>query len=276
MKLKLRSGSAVDFPRSPQDITLAQYVNWHNEVKPTVPDEVMQYNALVLQLQEIEKDLDKYYKQSGATTPDELQEYLNSGRAKNNAKRFLPGYLSQWYETVEQMEALYMINDPLWISKNWHPFQLRVVRSLTNITDELTVDELQYLFDKCTAAIQEPKDLTYKQIYQHEGIIYTLPDKAMSKSTLIEFAEAAQYEAALKQAEKGDANGLLKMCAVLLRPSGADTYSEEVFEQNVKAFQTLPLQVAYEVGFFLMWLSSEYALNISRFTLAGAVRQMQD
>lgn len=276
MKLILRSGNSVDYPRGPQDITLAQYIHWSNEIKPTIPKEIIEYNALITKLQEINKDLAKYYQQSGANTPEGLQQYLDSGRAKNNAKRFLPGYLAQWYETVEQMEKLYMINDALWISKNWHPFQLRVVQSLTGINDELTIDELQYLFEKCSNALLEPKNLTYKQIYEHNGVLYTLPDKLMSKSTVIEFAEAAQYEAALKQAQGGDANGLLNMCAVLLRPSGVEEYNEAVFDRNVEAFKTLPLQVAYEVGFFLTWLSSKYVLSLNRFTLAGMSRQMQD
>lgn len=276
MKLILKSGNSVDYPRGPQDITLAQYIYWSNEIKPTTPKEIIEYNLLVKQLQEINKDLAKYYQQSGANTPEGLQQYLDSGRAKNNAKRFLPGYLAQWYETVEQMERLYMINDALWISKNWHPFQLRVVRCLTGINDELTIDELQYLFEKCSNALLEPKNLTYKQIYEHNGVVYTLPDKLMSKSTVIEFAEAAQYESALKQSQGGDANGLLNMCAVLLRPSGVEEYNEAVFDRNVEAFKTLPLQIAYEVGFFLTWLSSKYVLSLNRFTLAGMTKQMQD
>lgn len=276
MKLVLRSGNAVDYPRSAGDITLTQYIHWHNEIRTTIPAEILQYDALVKQLEEIEKDLKKYYEQSGAKNPDELQQYLLAGNLKNNAIRFLPGLLGRWYETVEQMERLYVINDDLWLSKNWHPYQLRVVRSLTSIEDDLTVDELEYLFKKCTDALLAHKDITYKQIYQHEGVVYTLPSSLMSKSTLIEFAEAAQYEAALKQSEGGDANGLLQMCAVLLRPSGVDQYSEEVFEQNCQAFQTLPLQVAYEVSFFLTWLSSKYALNLNQSTIAGLVKQMQD
>ncbi len=177
------------------------------------------------------------------------------------------------------MEAIGIttVNDPLWLSKNWHPYQLRTVQCFfPDIQEDLTVDELNYLFGKCTAACLQPDQVDYKQLYYHDGVTYTLPDKLMRNSTLIEFAEAAQYESALKQATGGDANGLLKMCAVLLRPVGVTEYSEELFESNVKAFETLPLQVAYEVGFFLTWLSAKYALSLNHSMLAQALAEMQN
>lgn len=240
MKLKLRSGNAVDYPRSANDITLAQYIDWHNNVRLTIPPEIMQYDALVTELNG--KDIS----------------------------------IERWSEITNELERLNYVNTDLWLSKNWHPYQLRVVRSLTGIQDELTVDELKYLFDKCTDALLAPKDIAYKQIYLHQGITYTLPSELMRRATLVEFAETAQYEAALKQAQGGDANGLLNMCSVLLRPSGVDEYSEEVFERNVQAFQTLPLQVAHEVSFFLTWLSSKYALSLNHSTMQKLAKQMRD
>lgn len=276
MELLLKSGKAVRYLRTAQDITLRQYITWHNEVKPATPPEILEYDTLVNELAAIEKELQKYYRQSGCKTPDELKQFLETGAVKNSTRRFLPGLLARWYETVEGLERMYFISDALWIAKNWHPYQLRVVQTLTGIQEELTVQELQFLFDRCTQALAVPENLEYKQIYLHEGVTYTLPDKLMSKSTLIEFAEAAQYDAALKQTKNGDAEGLLKMCAVLMRPSGVEEYSEAVFDRNVEALQTLPLQVAYEISFFLTWLSAKYTLNSNRSTLAAWVRQTQN
>ena len=277
MKLKLQSGHAVDFPRSPNDVTLAQYIKYHNEVQSTMPKEVIEYGALADQLNEVNKDLEKWYSKTDCSTPDELQKHLDSGNAKNNAKRFLPALLTQWRDLVGRMEAIGIttVNDPLWLSKNWHPYQLRTVQCFfPDIQEDLTVDELNYLFGKCTAACLQPDQIDYKQLYYHDGITYTLPDKLMRNSTLIEFAEAAQYESALKQTTRGDANGLLKMCAVLLRPVGITEYSEELFESNVKAFETLPLRVAYEVSFFLTWLSAKYTLSLNHSMLAQALAEM--
>jgi len=275
MKLILQSGNTVDWPKSPNDITLAQYIRYHNDVLPTIPKEVIEYDALIKQLQDIEKELEKYYKESGAKSPHDLRVWLNEGNPRNNAKRFLPALLEQWEQTVKQMEEMAHVNDSLWISQQWHPYQLRVVKALTVVDEELTVDQLRYLFQKCTAAILQPKEIHSKQLYYHDGVTHTLPDELMKNSTLIEFAEAAQYESALKQAQGGDATGLLKMCAVLLKPVG-EAYSEELFERNVLALQTLPLQVAHEVAFFLTWLSSKYALSLNHSILRGAVREMQN
>ena len=279
MKLRLQSGQAVDFPRSPKDVTLAQYIKYHNDVQPTMPKVVAEYGLLVDEYNEIMKELEKYFEKTGTTSIAELMELVDSGQAKNNAKRFIPALLTQWRELVERMEVIGIttVNDPVWISKHWHPYQLATVKCFfPDIQEDLTVDELNYLFGKCTAACLKPEQVDYKQLYYHDGVTYTLPDKLMRNSTLIEFAEAAQYEAALKQATGGDANGLLKMCAVLLRPVGVTEYSEELFESNVKAFETLPLQVAYEVGFFLTWLSAKYALSLNHSMLAQAVAEMQN
>ena len=279
MKLRLQSGNSVDYPRSPKDVTLAQYIKYHNDVQPTIPKEVMEYDNLTYQYADVMKEIEKYFEKTGTTSIAELMEVIDSGQAKNNVKRFVPPLLYKWRELVERMEVIGIttVNDPLWLSKNWHPYQLRTVQCFfPDIQENLTVDELNYLFGKCTTACLQPDQVDYKQLYYHDGVTYTLPDKLMRNSTLIEFAEAAQYESALKQATGGDANGLLKMCAVLLRPVGVMEYSEELFESNVKAFETLPLQVAYEVGFFLTWLSAKYALSLNRSMLAQAVAEMQN
>lgn len=257
---------------------LSQYIRYHNEVQLTMPKEVMEYSGLVNELEEVNKELEKWYIKTDCGTPDELQKHIDSGNAKNNVKRLVPGLLTQWRELVARMERISIttVNDPVWISKHWHPYQLAAVKCFIEINEELTVDELQYLFEKCTTACLQPKEVAYKQLYHHDGVTYTLPDKLMRNSTLIEFAEAAQYESALKQTQGGDATGLLKMCAVLLRPVGVTEYSEELFESNVKAFETLPLQVAYEVVFFLTWLSAKYVLSLNHSILREAVEQLQN
>lgn len=274
MKLQLKSGRAVEYPRTPHDVTLAQFIRYNNDVRSTLPAEVIQFDELAKELKETESELQAYMEKTGTETVYDLQTKINSGNVKDNVRRFAPALISRWTEIASKMEQLSMQMNNLWLSQYWHPYQLRTVQAVTGIQDELTVDELGYLYGKCMEALQQPKEVQYKQLYLHDGITYTLPDNLMKKSTLIEFAEAAQYETALKQAQGGDANGLLKMCAVLLRPVGIDQYSEEVFERNVSAFQTLPLQVAYEVSFFLTWLSSKYALDLMRSTLATAAAEL--
>jgi hypothetical protein len=278
MKLRLRSGTAIDFPHTPNDVTLSQYIRYHNDVQPTMPKEVVEYGGLVNELEELNKELEKWYEKTGCNSPYALQVHLDEGHPKNNVKRLVPGLLAKWNELVARMEhiGITTVNDPVWISKHWHPYQLATVKCFLDIDEELTVDELQYLFKKCTTACLQPKEVAYKQLYLHDGVTYTLPDELMRNSTLIEFAEAAQYESALKQTQGGDANGLLKMCAVLLRPVGVTEYSEELFESNVKAFQTLPLQVAYEVAFFLTWLSAKFAISLNHSILREAVEQLQN
>lgn len=271
MKLNLSDGRAVDYPRTPHDVTLSQYVDYLNNVAPTIPKEVVEYSDALQAAKELEKDLSKYYKKAGGKTREDLRAYL-AGSPDDGARRFLPGLLDRYEESLYRLEAASNATGPLWVSLIWHPYQERVVKALAGIEpgDGATVNELQYLYEKCLKAIEMPKEVEYKQLYLHAGTVYLLPGELMKKSTLLEFAEAAQYESALKQAQGGDGNGLINMCAVLLRPKGVEQYSEEVFAANVQAFQSLPLQVAYEVSFFLTWLSNKYALDLQASMLAAA------
>ena len=89
----------------------------------------------------------------------------------------------------------------------------------------------------------------YKQLYDFNGKVYTLPDKLMEKSTLLEFSMAAQFDKAIMEINSQQAEGLLNVMAVLLKPIGME-YSGELFEQNKIDFLKMPLQTAYEVAFF--------------------------
>ena len=272
MKIITSTGNAYPYPTSPADITLAQYVAYC-EVQKNEPKEIAELVAVLADYDAIGKELQPYYDKATKAGYHTLEDFLNSGQAKNNVKRFLPSLLQRANEVEEKLAHYYVIMDDVWTAKNLHPHQLRVVQSLMGIMDELTVDELTWLYKKCIAAIQRPEHVEYKKYYLVDGAKYELPDELMRKSTLIEFAETAQYEKGLKQVSNGDASGLISMCAVLLRPEG-EPYSEALFEQQVQKFQSLSLQVAYEVDFFLGKLSERFALDLATSTLRTAAREM--
>jgi len=63
------------------------------------------------------------------------------------------------------------------------------------------------------------------------------------------------------------------MVAVLLRENGEE-YNEFVFEKNMVDFLQLPLQVAYEVSFFLMRQSENYSIDLQTYMLQQAMQNL--
>ena len=268
-----RTGTAYDYPKRPSEVELGKYIQYHKELLPKMPTEVVEFAVLRNQYAAIMDELEPWHKKAKTTTPEELRAFLTSGKAKDNAKKFLPGLLASEAALYDKLMTAGEKMDDVWAARKWIPFQMEVVRLFTGITEELEVDEINYLYKHIVQATETPKQIEYKQLYTHNGKVYTLPGELMKRATLGEFAEAAQYEKSYKALSNGDAAGLLHMIAVLLRP--LDTpYSEEQFEQNVNDFQTLSLQTAFEVAFFLTRLSLKYVLDFQTSTALAGLRQL--
>ena len=165
----------------------------------------------------------------------------------------------------------------VWISSQLYPYFCRVVHHFCNVPIEAlsktTPAHLEYLYHNCIGAMRNPGNIEYKQLYLIDDEVYELPTKLMSKSTLQEFAESAQYEENAAMAKDGNWEGLLNVCSVILRKQGEE-YGEEVYNRNRARFKTLPLQTLYEVGFFLKTLSANYALGLNLSLLKRAVREL--
>ncbi len=84
---------------------------------------------------------------------------------------------------------------------------------------------------------------------------------------------AAQYDKAVKQIQGGEAEGLLNVMAVLLKPLNEE-YSDELFEQNKVDFLQMPLQTSFEVAFFLTKLSEKYTLGLQTSMLQRAMENL--
>jgi hypothetical protein len=141
------------------------------------------------------------------------------------------------------------------------------------VAESIELKYLQFLFEKILKALNTPDETKYKQLYDFNGKVYTLPDKLMEKSTLLEFSMAAQFDKAIMEINSQQAEGLLNVMAVLLKPIGME-YSDELFEQNKIDFLKMPLQTAYEVAFFLTRLSEKYSLDLQTSTLRQAMASL--
>jgi hypothetical protein len=188
----------------------------------------------------------------------------------------------QWRTNDEQLNQRLEIMDEVWEANVRYPYMAKVVNYFTGIpldacfgkvADSLELKYLVYIYTKIMNAINTPTETKYKQLYDFNGKVYTLPERLMEKSTLLEFTMAAQYDKAMNQVRDGEPEGLLNIMAVLLKPLGED-YSDELFEQNKVDFLQMSLQTSYEVAFFLTKLSERYMLDLQTSMLEKAMANL--
>ena len=277
------------YPETAADITLEQYVYFHKFILPQYPE--VELDALIAQKQ-MNAAYDKikpYAKKLGvdllklwADVVKECEIILLTKDVKDNVRRFLPALIDQFNQSQSKLIECFEIMDEVWEAQVKYPYMAKVVNYFTGVplnacygkvAESLELKYLTFMFSKILNAISVPEELKYKQIYDFNGTLYYLPDKLMAKSTLLEFAEAAQFDKGRKAIANNDAQGLLHVIAVLLRKKD-EAYSDEVFQRNCIDFLKLPLQVGFEVGFFLMKLSESYTSDLQTSMLKKAMESM--
>jgi hypothetical protein len=277
------------YPETAADITLEQYVYFHKFILPQYPE--VELDALIAQKQmnAAYEKIKPYAKILGIdlkTTPTdvvkECEIILLTKDVKDNVRRFLPALIDEFNKSQSKLVECFEIMDEVWEAQVKYPYMAKVVNYFTGIpldacygkvAESLELKYLNFMFTKILNAISVPEELKYKQIYDFNGTLYYLPDKLMAKSTLLEFAEAAQFDKGRKAIANNDAQGLLHVIAVLLRKKD-EAYSDEVFQRNCIDFLKLPLQVGFEIGFFLTKLSESYTTDLQTSMLKKAMESM--
>jgi hypothetical protein len=276
-----------NYPETAADITLEQYIYFAKFLLPEHPKvelEAIQYlndrDAVYQKILPYAKKLKVITKDSlQFTVIIEIEDILKNKEVKDNVRRFLPPLMVQWRTNDEELNQRLEIMDEVWEANVRYPYMAKVVNYFTGIpldacfgkvADSLELKYLVYIYTKIMNAINTPTETKYKQLYDFNGKVYTLPERLMEKSTLLEFTMAAQYDKAMNQVKNGDPEGLLNIMAVLLKPLGED-YSDELFEKNKVDFLQMSLQTSYEVAFFLTKLSERYMLDLQTSMLEKAM-----
>jgi hypothetical protein len=279
-----------NYPETAADITLEQYIYFAKFLLPEHPKveiEAMQYlndrDAVYQKILPYAKKLKVDVKKiEQIFVIGEIGDILENKEVKDNVRRFLPPLISQWVTNDEQLNQRLEIMDTVWEANVRYPYMAKVVNYFTGIpldacfgkvADSLELKYLVYIYGKIMNAINTPAETKYKQLYDFNGKVYTLPERLMEKSTLLEFTMAAQYDKAMNQVKNGDPEGLLNIMAVLLKPLGED-YSDELFEKNKVDFLQMSLQTSYEVAFFLTKLSEKYMLDLQTSMLERAMENL--
>jgi hypothetical protein len=279
-----------NYPETAEDITLEQYIYFAKFLLPEHPKTELEAIQYMNDRDALYKKILPYAKKLKVKVTGFEQLYvilkleytLEQEEVKDNVRRFLPPLISQWRTNEEQLTQRLEIMDEVWEAKERYPYMAKVVNYFTGIpldacfgkvADSLELKYLVYIYGKIMNAINTPAQTKYKQLYDFNGKVYTLPEKLMEKSTLLEFTMAAQYDKAMNQVKNGDPEGLLNIMAVLLKPLGED-YSDELFEQNKVDFLQMSLQTSYEVAFFLTKLSEKYMVGLQTSMLQKAMANL--
>ena len=279
-----------NYPETAADITLEQYIYFAKFLLPEHPKTELEAIQYMNDRDALYKKILPYAKKLKVKVTGFEQLYvilkleytLEQEEVKDNVRRFLPPLISQWRTNDEQLTQRLEIMDEVWEAKERYPYMAKVVNYFTGIpldacfgkvADSLELKYLVYIYGKIMNAINTPAETKYKQLYDFNGKVYTLPERLMEKSTLLEFTMAAQYDKAMNQVKNGDPQGLLNIMAVLLKPLGED-YSDELFEQNKVDFLQMSLQTSYEVAFFLTKLSEKYTLDLQTSMLQRAMENL--
>ncbi len=279
-----------NYPETAADITLEQYIYFAKFLLPEHPKVELEAIQYMNERDAVYQKILPYAKKLKVITKDalpftviiELEDILKKQEVKDNVRRFLPPLTVQWRANNEQLNQRLEIMDEVWEAKERYPYMAKVVNYFTGIpldacfgkvADSLELKYLVFIYSKIMNAINTPAETKYKQLYDFNGKVYTLPERLMEKSTLLEFTMAAQYDKAMNQVKNGDPQGLLNIMAVLLKPLGED-YSDELFEQNKVDFLQMSLQTSYEVAFFLTKLSEKFTLDLQTSMLQRAMENL--
>lgn len=274
------------YPESSEDITLGQYIAYLRDVAPTHPPCMTAIDEATAEVARLVDEVTALVPDAPAHYPDAVKfarAYLDR-KPTGKARKYLPGVLDQLDAAAAARQSALDAVTQVVYSTEVLPFYARVVAHFTGLTlarvlgtegPPMRYDDVEAIYARIVRAIEDspdPNEDNRAIIFQ--GAAYMLPDRFMEKSTVIEFAEAAQFQSAAKDAATGHWESLIDVCAVLLRPAGV-SYDEEGYAARRALFVDLPLADAMRVAFFLMRQSAAYAQSFQASTLAHHLARLK-
>jgi hypothetical protein len=101
-----------------------------------------------------------------------------------------------------------------------------------------------------------------------EGVLYIPPSKHMQKSTVVEFAESAQFQANMADLEDGLWRSMEDVMVVLCRPEGeAYEYSEVRHNRRKRLFRKTTMDNVINTAFFLLRLNKKLNIDLLIYTM---------
>ena len=269
-------------PDAWRDIPVRTFMRYVQEIAPSYPPQLQEMADLQAVIARTEPEIKKY-EVKHKVSAEHIMDMVRQGSAPKKTAAYFPEVYNEYSTAMHKYKALEKAMGSRWYAKSYLPYMAATVSHFTGIPVEacngigaryMLVGTLEYLFECIMKVLRsEPKE-EGKRVFDIAGERYVLPDGLMKRSTLIEFAEAAQFEEAMQNVKHGEYMAILDVAAVLLRPEGVP-YSEERYEKTRAVLeQHMHMQDLYQVGFFFATQSEQYANAIQNYILAAAIREI--
>jgi hypothetical protein len=180
-------------------------------------------------------------------------------------------------ENEEERDKAISEIDSLVIARQIHPYYIRVIcywsGNLENDLQDLDVASLVWLFQYINNLLNNLPEPEYANVIEVNGEFWYLPERYMTDSTVIEYAESAQFQQNMKDLAAGDWLAMAKILCVLVRKQG-EKYHSSLLKRE-KMFLDWNLADVWRVGFFLLKRSELLQLSFQAYTNAQALSRLR-
>ena len=180
-------------------------------------------------------------------------------------------------ENEEEREKAIAEIDSLVIARQIHPYYIRVIcywsGNNENDLQDLDVASLVWLFQYINNLLNNLPEPEYTNVIEVNGEFWYLPERYMTDSTVIEYAESAQFQQNMKDLAAGDWLAMAKILCVLVRKKD-EKYHSSLLKRE-KMFLDWNLADVWRVGFFLLKRSELLQLSFQAYTNAQALSRLR-
>jgi hypothetical protein len=250
IKFTTDNGQSFEYPESLSDVTLKQYLEYLEFVESTKP--------------KVLKDID--------TANIKIAEAIEL--KDNKGLELARKELDDATDTIDDIVQYQQI----------FPYYARVISFFSGLSVPLIlgqvadtlgmrVDHLTWLYVHTTKIFNQLPEVEYSNVLEVNGEVWYLPERFMSDSTVIEFAETAQFQANLSKVENGEWKALAKMMCVLVRKKD-EQYSDKLLKRE-ELFLSWNLLDCWKVAFFLLRRIEVLQLSLLTYTNAQTLMQLK-
>jgi hypothetical protein len=180
-------------------------------------------------------------------------------------------------ENEEERDKAIAEIDSLVIARQIHPYYIRVIcywsGNNENDLQDLDVASLVWLFQYINNLLNNLPEPEYTNVIEVNGEFWYLPERYMTDSTVIEYAESAQFQQNMKDLAAGDWLAMAKILCVLVRKKD-EKYHSSLLKRE-KMFLDWNLADVWRVGFFLLKRSELLHLSFQAYTNAQALSRLR-
>lgn len=280
-----------EYPSSPEDVTFGKYLEYLDTILPQRPAVLDAVQEVTAEAVPHLRELNDYLVRAGMDKVTALSEaleagskYLESENTTGKGRKVVPVLIDalapiavQWSDVLTGITNIDYATGLL-------PYYAKVVAHFTGLPlgkvlghdgSAMNYRQVEALYAKIMEFVDphtwNPDDI---EGVDFQGVRYVLPERLMEKATVIEFAEAAQFQASMQEVRDGDVRAMIDVCAVILRPEGV-AYDDKGYEERKELFKGLPLADVLRVAFFLIRQSERLGQSFQIFTLARRLAKLK-